>query len=168
MHVWNMVICTEHSWHSRNIPLNELTRYPSLNWQTIRTVPTNGQFYIKTSKLWYNTRPAHVGLKILHMKILIPGHPQVQWWRPKFYFDNQWFRAMPGTSPLSGVWGLLTLFPHFRYFSDCFWLFSPLGKNTGYNAHIWHCEKNTAYHVHIWQLLTLSCGDTRQIWKWLK
>ena len=52
-------------------------------------------------------------------------------------------------------WGLLSQFPPFRYFPN----FSALSK------HPFVLE----YHVYIWQVSPqLSCGDSCQIWMWLK
>ena len=55
----------------------------------------------------------------------------------------------------SRQWGLLSQCPPFRYFPN----FSALSKHT----------VAIAYHVYIWQVSPqLSCGDTWQIWMWLK
>ena len=52
-------------------------------------------------------------------------------------------------------WGLLSLFPLFRYFPD-------------YSA-LWIHTLAIEYHIYIWQVSPqLSCADTCQIWMWLK
>ena len=66
---------------------------------------------------------------------------------------------MPASTPqnlsIGQGWGLLSQFPPFPYFPN----FSEPPK------HMLAIE----YHVYIWQVsLQLSCGDTCQIWMWLK
>ena len=130
---------------------------PLIGWAPTQNDPWYWKFI--DTRFTHNTISSHIYINSLHWKSIIKQLPH------HILFDitkNQYQQYLVLDPVIVQApklqeqgWGLLCQFPPFRYFPNS--LESP--------KHMLAIE----YHFYIWQVSPqLSCGDTCQIWMWLK